>query len=149
MNSKEVPLADECSLCGLPMYHFQSDVADEPTDGEYRWAHEVCYTFSNAVERHHEEEVRNSSDEPRADGGQVDQSTDDTDRIGGREQVDWVMDLTRLKRLVVSAKAAVRREEYQKAHSKQQEANELLEEIREEYPRYIHSGGPSSTGVDR
>lgn len=76
------------------------------------------------------------------------QSTGDTERIGGREQVDWVMDLTRLKRLVISAKTAVKREEYQKAHSKQQEINGLLEEIREEYPRYIHSNDPSVAETD-
>lgn len=69
MSAEQKPLADECSLCGLPRYDFVIDVADEPTDGEYRWAHEVCYTFSNEVERHHEE-VTNPSDELRDNGGE-------------------------------------------------------------------------------
>lgn len=85
---REYPLADECSLCGLPRYDFVIDVADEPRDGEYRWAHEVCYTFDDAVERHHEN-VQGSSDEARTDGGQVEQSTDGTDQMADEREVRY------------------------------------------------------------
>jgi len=41
--SSNPPLAGHCSLCG-DGYHpnAEIDIADEPTKGEYRWAHVLC-----------------------------------------------------------------------------------------------------------
>lgn len=66
-------------------------------------------------------------------------SENDTRQVGVREQIDWANDCNDLRLLARSAEAAVRREEFSKAHEKLSEANKLLTEIRTEYPRYIHA----------
>lgn len=39
----ETPLAGYCSLCGCGYYpNLAITIADEPTDGEFRWGHDQC-----------------------------------------------------------------------------------------------------------
>jgi len=67
------------------------------------------------------------------------QSTDGSERVGKREQVGWANDCNDIRVLAKSAEAAVRRENYEKAHQKLAELSDQLDSVREEYPRYIHA----------
>ena len=62
----------------------------------------------------------------------------DPERVDKDEQIDWANDCNDLRVLAKGAEYAVRREEYDKAHEKLNELAAILEETREEYPRYIH-----------
>ena len=62
----------------------------------------------------------------------------DPERVDKDEQIDWANDCNDLRILAKAAEAAVRREEYDKAHDKLNEIAHRVEWVSEEYPRYIH-----------
>ena len=62
----------------------------------------------------------------------------DSDKINISEQIDWMNDCGEIAELAVSAKVAVQKENFEKAHEKLNELRNRVESVSEEYPRYIH-----------
>jgi hypothetical protein len=72
----------------------------------------------------------------------------DPDRVGMREQIDWANKLNDVRISLQLAEAAVRREEYDKAHANAGRAADELEAILEEFPRYIHEAPTGEVTAD-
>ena len=62
----------------------------------------------------------------------------DPERVDVYEQLDWANDCSELETLAAMAEKNVRRENFDQAHELLNKLRHKVDEVSEEYPRYIH-----------